>query len=244
MLTSLTHPLVKRLVKLRECSKERKKSQSALVEGKKMVEELSEKRVVLNCLAREASLFPLAVPKKACHLVTQALIDKVAGSNSPEGIVAEVAMPEYRDLSSVRRLLVLDAVSDPGNLGTLIRTAYALGWDGAYLTEGSCDPFNDKALRAAKGATFHLPLEKGEVGEIVKRIKNGAVAYAADLHGEVLTVAEKEKEEALILILGNESHGVSKTLVDASKRLLIPMKGEMESLNVAAAGAILLWSLR
>ena len=83
---------------------------------------------------------------------------KISGMQTPEGLVVEIEMPKPAPLEGLKYLLALDGVSDPGNVGALLRTALALGWQGIFILDESCDPFNDKALRSARGATFRLPL--------------------------------------------------------------------------------------
>jgi TrmH family RNA methyltransferase len=137
---------------------------------------------------------------------------------------------------------VLDRISDPGNLGTLLRTALALGWEGAFLTPHSADPFNDKAIRASKGACFFLPLQEGSYEELEELLKeNQITAYVADLKGTSLP--NLKVKHPLALILGNESLGPSAWAKQHGSAISIPMKKDVESLNVASAGAILMYEL-
>jgi TrmH family RNA methyltransferase len=135
--------------------------------------------------------------------------------------------------------LILDQIADPGNLGTLLRTAYALKWDGVAATPGTVDFFNDKAIRAAKGATFRLPLALVSSEEIASW---NVSFYIADLQGAPLSDAKFQTPRALIL--GNEGRGISPWAETIGKKIHIPMRTEAESLNVAAAGAILLYAMR
>lgn len=149
-------------------------------------------------------------------------------------------MPEPQDISSARSLLILDGVSDPGNLGTLLRTALGLGWDAAFITSGSTDPYNEKAMRSAKGATFRLPWNRGTVEELMTYLSNYTL-LAADARGEdAANISIKGK---VALALGNEAHGLCDALKNKAKMIAIPMIGPMESLNVATAGAILMHQL-
>ena len=165
------------------------------------------------------------------------LIEKIASTKNPDNIIAEFEKPDFQVLSKERYIIALDNIQDPGNLGTIIRTAFAMGWEGLFLIEPCCDPFNDKALRAAKGATFELPIQKGSLSDLQK-IELPLVA--ADLHGK--RPEEIQKEGGLILLFGSESQGVDPAL--EATRVTLPMRREIDSLNVSQAAAILMYLLR
>ena len=119
-----------------------------------------------------------------------------------------------------------------------MRTALALGWDGAFLTPTTTDPFNEKALRAAKGATFKLPFTQGTY----ELFALGALPFfAADAKGKNVQLCSFP--DTLILALGNETHGLSEPVKEKAERIAIPLQPSMESLNVASAGAILMYLL-
>lgn len=240
-ITSLQHPLVKHLVKLRQERAYRKEKQTALICGTKLISEIGQPLKVL--LVEQGAAIPRGVKADEIYSVPSAILKKVTALEAPEPYAAEVALPKPANLAHKRYLLALDGVSDPGNLGTLLRTALALGWEGVFLTENSCDPFNEKALRAAKGATFRLPLSMGTVSELKQLIKEGGFkAYVATVKGASLF--EQHFDAPLLLILGNEAHGVSEELTSQYDSISIPMAGNMESLNVAVAGGILLAQMK
>lgn len=227
---SLQHPIVKHLVKLRKERKYREECQTFLVEGKKMIEECP--FPIKTLLTTDKT--PLSA--EAHYLVTPEIIQKIGDTSSPEPYLAEVPLPSYVPLVG-QRLLALDGISDPGNLGTLLRTALALGFDGAFLVEGSADPFSTKALRSSKGAVFHLPLQWGSKADLLNLIQeNRLTPYVADAQGKIPGTFSFP----LILILGNESHGPSQNLKKVGNLISIPMTTKTESLNVAVAGGILM----
>jgi TrmH family RNA methyltransferase len=207
-----------------------------LIVGENLVKELP----LLTIYA--VNSVPKGLKAEKSYLVTEAIMKKITGLEHPEGIAAEVKMPLEASFENIHRLLVLDGVSDPGNMGTLIRTALALGWEGAYIIENSCDPFNDKALRAAKGATFRLPLCFGNWDDLTQLIsKNKMTPFAADMDG--IDIKKVNKSQRIALVLGNEARGISQEAEKLSTKVAIPMSGEMESLNVAIAGGILMYCL-
>lgn len=240
-LTSLSHPLIKHLVRLREQRPYRKEQGTLLIQGHKMVAEVSQTAQVLRLLVTDPTFLIPGVEEAL--LVSEAVMEKIAGVAQPEGIAAEIIAPVNASLKNFSRILVLDGIADPGNLGTLLRTALALGWQGAYLLENCCDPYNDKALRAAMGATFRLPLSQGTLAELQLEMKafQGTRLFA-DTKGTPLN--SYAPPQTLVLILGSESHGVSPSCREWAAPITIPMPGEMESLNVATAGAILMYCLR
>jgi len=144
-------------------------------------------------------------------------------------------MPSLHFTTVPQRVLLLDGIQDPGNLGTLLRTSCAFHHDYVYLTETSCDPFNDKALRAAKGATLRLKIAEGSLEHFSTTYPHHTF-YIADLQGAPFSLITPKLPYALIL--SREGQGVRSHL--PGMRVHIPMQGPMESLNVAAAGAILL----
>lgn len=235
MITSLQHPLVKHLVKLRDSGEYRTAQQRVLIQGSKMVREVALKahvhRIITTTPLLETSTDEIIY-------ASQNVLDKISGIIASEGIVAEVEMPRCIRLEG-SRILALDAVSDPGNLGTLLRTALAFGWHGVYLLPGCCDPFNDKALRAAMGATFKIDLLQGDVTQL-QALTPHHLALVADLHGAPLQTIEGP----ILLVLGNEARGPSNDVKNFCHPVTLPMQGDIESLNVAVAGGILMYLYR
>jgi len=240
-LTSLQHPLVKHLVRLRTDHAYRHAHQCLLLEGLKPIQEIPvaiHKILYTSAYASYAS----SMRGEKWH-IEEKLLHKISGMRSPEGILAEVQMPSFVSLNKMKQLLALDGVSDPGNTGTLLRTAVALGWDGAYFLPGSCDPFNEKALRASRGAHFKLALAKGTVDELHQWVKEEDVQpLVADIKGKLAETIFPPLRR--LLVLGNEAHGASEAIRSFCAPVTIPMQGSMQSLNVAVAGGILLYLLR
>jgi TrmH family RNA methyltransferase len=242
-ITSLQHPSIKHLVKLREDRDYRYQTGSVVLGGLKLIQELSSRFHFRSILLEEGFIPPFEFEAENLYHVTPQIIKKVSGLQNPEPIVAEIEMPKAQDLSSVNFLLILDGISDPGNLGTLLRSACALGWEGVFLTPGSTDPFNDKAIRAAKGATFTLPWKKGTFEELATflREKNMKL-FAADARGKDFSSCGFSPP--LALALGNEAHGLTKQLKEIGEMIAVPMGGAIESLNVASVGAIMMYQLK
>lgn len=243
-LLSLQHPFVKYLVSLRKDRSFRRKEKKVLVIGTKMVKELFMQTTEIETLLIEDGFVftPPHFPKEV-FTVTKNILKKITGVPEPEPLAAVVSMPSFKNLSMASHLLVLDGIADPGNLGTLLRTALALGWNGVYLLENTCDPYNEKALRAAKGATFRLPLQEGSWNEFLFLVKEHSLrVLVADKEG--VPISQASKDTPIALLLSRESQGVREEAKEMFSRVTIPMHDSMESLNVASAGSILLYQLK
>jgi TrmH family RNA methyltransferase len=170
---------------------------------------------------------------------------ELADTDTPQGVLAVIEVPAWTlaDVQPVPRapVLVLDAVQDPGNVGTLLRTAFALGAAGAVLLRGSADLANPKVIRSAMGASFRLPAAPADVAEFVAWCRDAGVeVWAATADGAPL--ARSAPPERLALVVGNEGAGVRPELRELSVRqVAIPLTRGAESLNVAVAAGILLY---
>lgn len=177
--------------------------------------------------------------------VSDAELGKLADTRTPQGVLAVARHPQRR-LGEFRpgaraAVVVFDRLADPGNLGTLLRTAYALGVDWAVALPGTVDPWNAKAVRAAAGALFRLPLAQEPWPEVAAWLREQAfIILCADPAGEVLPRAG-ERPERFALVLGNEPAGLSTEVRDScDRRVAVELRDEIDSLNVAVAGALLL----
>ncbi len=173
--------------------------------------------------------------------------DSAAGTDAPQGVLAVGRIPE-RTLATLPaalpRLLVLDAVQDPGNAGTILRTAAALGVTATIALPGTVDLWNAKVVRSTMGASFHHPTLSGTVESLSAFLAaRGIPLWGADAHGD--DVATVTAPPALALAMGNEGAGLTPAVRDAcARRVALPIADTVESLNVAVATGILLYALR
>ncbi|HZC07820.1 MAG TPA: RNA methyltransferase [Ktedonobacterales bacterium] len=184
---------------------------------------------------------------------TAGAVERASDTRTPQGIVAAVALEDVApDRTRARRrgrarpmLLALDALSDPGNMGTILRSALAADADEALLSPGCADPFAPKVVRAGAGAHFHLPIRAGLAwSEIAQRFA-GAPAVndvlVAEASGQI-AYDEIDLAQRVALIIGNEAHGVSREAAKlATKRVSIPMWNKVESLNAGIAASVILF---
>ena len=240
---SLQHPLIKHLVKLRDNKSYRLECQAALISGTKLILELSKTHRFKTLLVVEGNSAPREIRAETIVFVTEEIMKKITLLQKPEPFAAEIPLPSYGALPKGKDLLILDRISDPGNLGNLLRTAFALGWESIFLTTHTVDPFNDKALRAAKGATFHLNIQIGSYEEIEKLLSTHSLSLLiAEVGGTPL--AQYKPKHPIALVLGNEAHGSDPRLQSKGEKIAIPIDPKMESLNVSSAGAILMFHLK
>ncbi len=232
---SLEHPYVKRLVKLRRDKQFRHEEGTVLLEGKNAIADVCNKREAITLLLQEGTSLPIDLKAQNIIHVSPAIFKKITSVESPEGMIAEIKMPGAGTLTNKRYIVACDSIQDPGNLGTIMRTALALGWDALFLIGACADPFNDKALRAAKGATFELPLIWGSWSELAA---TGLPIVVSSMKGKI--PKECCCTDGCVLVLGNEAHGVTMPPEIPHTEVHIPMR-TMESLNVAVAGGILMY---
>jgi TrmH family RNA methyltransferase len=180
--------------------------------------------------------------------VSESEFRSAAETESPQGVlaIAEIPARSLADLAGrgSLRLLVLDAVQDPGNVGTIVRTAAALGTDATVALPGTVDLWNAKVIRGAMGATFHHMALHASFDDLVQFMKSENVElWGADAGGD--PVGSAPPPARMALAVGNEGAGLSSTVRERSARLVsLPIAGSVESLNVAVAAGILLYELR
>lgn len=176
-------------------------------------------------------------------LVTDQIMKELSETETPQGIAAVCVLPKEPEVERLEgQYLLIDRVQDPGNVGTMIRTADAAGLTGVILGEGSVDVFNSKVIRASQGSLFHLPVIKGNLEEWVGKLKNAMIPVFGTALKEASSYSALEPQAQFALIVGNEGEGVSQTLLEmADQNVYIPIHGQAESLNVAVATGILLY---
>ena len=179
--------------------------------------------------------------------ISDQLARRVAATDTPQGIFLVMRQPRWQSMelgtTGDALYVVLDGVQDPGNAGTIIRTADAIGADGVSLTKGSVDIYSDKVVRASMGSIFHLPIlqdvESATISELAKRRGWQLLATALDETAQPLFEADFCKPSAIVF--GNEGNGVSEGLLAAAQKVYIPMYGRAESLNVGVSAAVVLY---
>lgn len=242
-ISSLQHSLVKHLVRVRENREYREQAGSLLFTGRNAIKELASSGKFARVFLQQGYEVPFLCDAEEIYTVSESVMSKITGLKTPEEIAVEIRQPQPCDLAHFKRVLLVDKISDPGNLGTLLRTALGFGW-GVFLLEGSVDLFNEKVLRASKGAIFSLPFDRGDEQKLKTLIdKQNWRLLAADAKGVAVdTISDKERP--ILLALGNEGVGLSPFVASQFEKISIPIKGALDSLNAAVAGGVLLYLLQ
>lgn len=243
---SVTNPQVKQWKKLLT-RKERDKTKTFLIEGFHLVEEaLKNQDVIETIIVSENTELPPRFDYGSIPIVkvTEEIAAALADTETTQGIFAICRQPSFTG-ESWKTLLLIDSVQDPGNLGTMIRTADAAGIDCVMVGKGSVDIYNPKVLRSAQGSHFHLPVMNGDLHEVVDGLMNRGVPVYGTALENASTYTAVEADHSFALIVGNEGSGVQPELLAKTKQnLYIPIYGKSESLNVAVATGILLYHLK
>ncbi|MBM6613309.1 RNA methyltransferase [Desemzia sp. RIT804] len=185
-------------------------------------------------------------PQEKVVIISKEIADYLSDTESPQGVFAviEKEIP-VKPTSFTKPYLLLDNVQDPGNVGTMIRTADAAGYGGVVLGKGTVDLYNSKVLRSTQGGHFHFPVYEDDLFKWFTDFKsNGFPIYGTELNEDAASYREIKAPEVYGLVMGNEGKGMDKELLkQTTKNLYIPITGQAESLNVAVAAGILMFSL-
>lgn len=244
------------MTKLQKQARYRKQQGVFIAEGFKMVQEaagygnlqkiyLSEERYDEIAAGEYQDL----LARFAYEVVDNAVFQKVSDTVTPQGILGLISIPQYslEELLQVPepQLLLLDDIRDPGNLGTMIRTAEGAGMSGVVLSQGSVDLFNPKVVRATMGAIFRMPYCYAEsLPDAIRQIRSRKCeVYATAMEGSVVYDVPDYTAGAAVVI-GNEANGISKDVFrEKPVAIRIPMEGRLESLNAAVSAAVIMYEI-
>ncbi len=239
VITSKKNPLIAHFSRLSEDGSYRRTCGEYVCEGVKLLNDaLASGLEINNVLCTRSAALPELPELTKIHYASGDALATASYQQTPQGVLFTVPLPKVQGicLDTNRSYLLLDRVQDPGNVGTMLRTAEAFGFAGALLLQGCADPYSPKTLRGSMGAVFRLNICMLSALETFP-----LPIYAAVQNGEDVTTAEKRP---CILAIGNEGQGLSSDIIFAAeKRVTIPMRGRAESLNAATAAAILMWEL-
>lgn len=246
ILTSKNNPLIKETASLKE-KKYRKALGLFLVEGVKMAREaLSSpcevERIFITQSFDGDLSFLTGVPEEKIVYVSPAVMQVMTDEKTPQGVLCRVKIPTYTLQPPTESCLLLDGVSDPGNMGTIIRTANGAGYGEVYLTSDCVDPYSPKSVRASMSGIFFTRVYQAE-RETLCDILSDTPIIVADMGGENVFSFTAPKRFALVI--GNEANGVSKELREVATHVVkIPMRATQESLNAGVSAGILAYVLK
>jgi TrmH family RNA methyltransferase len=253
VISSLSNAQVKNLTLLQKKSKARDEQGVFIIEGLKMFEEARELGLLKKAYASESFYAQMAKEKSEYfdrldyEILTDSVFKEVSETLTPQGIMGIVNKSGYSLENMLKApdacLLLLEDIRDPGNLGTMIRTAEGAGITGIIFGDSTVDIYNPKVIRATMGSIYRVPFYQAEdFYEALSRIKKeGITIYAAHLSGIDYTT-EGSFQGRCAFLIGNEANGLSERAAkEADKLIKIPMAGKVESLNAAVAAAILMY---
>lgn len=238
IISSKQNSLIKDIAKLLSDKKYRVAAGQYVVEGIKPVRECIAAGCAVEkilCTESYTEEFPDA------QLVSEGVFNALSTEKAPQGVMAVVKLPKFETIAPTGSCLLLDRLQDPGNLGTIIRTANAAGYNEIYLVNCT-DPYSPKAVRASMSGIFFVKLYFGSENEIFKAL-HGVPLICADMDGE--NIFDFAPPEKFCLCIGNEGSGLSESVMRAADyKVRIPMKETCESLNAAVSAGIAMYQLK
>ncbi len=256
MITSSSNSLIKH-VRLLHKKKIRWESKNFFVEGLRSVKESIISHAEIEYFLYSDSLFETKGGKDLFSLIdknyenvyniTDKLLKEISDTQNPQGIIAVVRFNKNSLNEALKErnnfLILLDRVQDPGNMGTIIRTADALGANGILITSGCVDPYNPKTIRATMGSIFHIPLiHYDNVDEVLLDLKKRNIEVISTGLESSRPCYEIDFTKDFVLVIGNEASGISERVQELSDTIVkIPMQGRAESLNAAIASGIVMY---
>ena len=232
--------------------KGRQENKSYLLEGRHLIEEAMESQAKFHAIIgtedeieKIVDIAPDGVP---LFVINDIISEYITETKNTQGVFAEISLPQKKiDPSYIHngRWLLLDNIQDPGNVGTLIRTADAAGWDGVIVSSETADVYSPKVVRSMQGSQFHIEVATGDLIDWIDKLQSNSInVYGTNLSDDSIDYHKVDLEINLGLVLGNEGKGVSSDISEkVSQNITIPIYGKAESLNVAVAGGILMYGL-
>lgn len=236
---SLDNQLIKKITSL---NKKKYRDQYGLffVEGIKSVEEAIASTQGIECIIYSPEMINYNLTIEGIE-VSKEILCKISDTVTPQGIVAvcKISKTPIEALKNKEKLIYLDKVQDPGNVGTIIRTADAFGFNGVIISKESADPYSPKVVRSTMGSIFHLPVITDIEAEELKQLN--VKIYSSSLE-ESKNIQKTEIEKPSLLVIGNEGNGISEEIKKVTDEFVkIEMSGQAESLNASIAAGILMY---
>ena len=254
-ISSRTNPLIVRIAKLSD-KKYRDEEGLFVIEGRKLFEEMIKSGITpIYALAtpKEVHLLKTLPDESVCYEVTESVYQKISNEKSPQGIFCVIKyLDNFHKFATIYSgaledsVLCLSSVRDPGNLGTMIRTARAFGIGRVILSDDCADIYSHKTLRASMGALFTVPTLRSDdlAKTLIDLRQKGYRTYATTLNESALPLDRLTVDAKACFVIGNEGHGLSDEIVSACERAVyIPMTGGCESLNASIAASVLMWEI-
>ena len=257
IIKSKDNKTIKYISKLINSAKFRKEEGKFVIEGVRLCEETLKNKVMIDTLVYSVSAFvkyndiigELEKISSCIICVEDRIFSALSDTKTPQGVLCVLkTLDKHSDFDTISKngvILALDNIQDPSNMGTILRSADALGVSGVVLSSDYCDVFSPKVVRGSMGAVFRIPfmITRDLVG-FINEYNNYGTSFACVLDDTAVTVNTVSFKKPSLSVIGNEGNGVSKPVIDAcSKKLYIPMHNNAESLNAAVAASIIMWEM-
>ena len=238
LITSINNQTIKELDKLKQ-KKYRDLEQKFLIEGEHLVEEAEKSGVLEKIILLENSEYPSKLEK---IYVSKNVMKKLSSLDTPPNIIGVCKMLSKKKLG--KKVLLLDDIQDPGNLGTIIRSSVAFNVDSIVMSLNTVDLYNPKVIRSTQGMIFKINLIKDDLERVIEKLKSENIPiYTTNVNGGE-NIKNINSTDSYGLIMGNEGNGVKDEISAlADRKIYIPMNSKVESLNVSVAASILLYEL-
>ena len=248
-ITSTSNETIKYFISLND-KKTRMNAKRFIVEGYHLVNEASKTNLLEAIISTDEKELK-KINNVRRYLVNDAIINKIATTKNPQNILGIVKMLDHNITNLLpiikgnkTKLIMLDDVNDPGNLGTIIRTAAGLGYDGIIMSPNTVDLYNEKVIRSTQGVMFKIPIIKANLQEVIKMLKKEKVFCIGTALTNAKDVKHITKKDKFAICLGNEAKGISKEVLDnMDENVRIAMNNDVESLNVSIAAGIIMYEM-
>ncbi len=244
-ITSAQNEYIKMLARL-SSKKHRDEAGLFLAEGEHLAEMAVNSGYCVENLLITEEYYSNNKDKFSCDItiVPRSIIEKISDTKTPQEVVAVVKMENGETALTSGKYIYCDNLQDPGNVGTIIRTADAFSFDGIILSEGCADVYSPKVIRSTQGSVFNIKIIRNKNTEFLKGVRNNFMITSTALYGQSVELKKMTVKKNHIFVVGNEGSGVSKEILDISDEIAyIPMSGKAESLNVSVAASILMYEV-
>lgn len=244
-ITSAQNEYIKKIAKLHS-KKHREEQGLFLAEGEHLLQMLDGTDYVIDTVIMSDGFYEKnGSDYDETVVVPEGIFEKISDTKSPQGVIAVVGMPRDEKPIKSGRYIYCDNLQDPGNVGTVIRTADAFGFSGVILSKGSADVYSSKVIRSSQGSVFNIDIIcETDVDFLQKAKEDGFFLTSTALYGESVSVKSMQTRADQIFVIGNEGNGVSEEILKMSDEIAhINMYGKAESLNVAVAASILMYEV-
>ncbi|MBS4537989.1 RNA methyltransferase [Clostridium sp. D2Q-11] len=256
LITSSSNKFIKEIKSLNK-KRDRNKKGLYFIEGLRLVEDAIKSNQPIEYILYSDKIFQLEGGEElfdkfrnqfSHYKIEHNLFKEISDTDSPQGIMAVINIRKYtlKDIIDENPFIIfLDRLQDPGNMGTIIRSADSLGASGIIISKGSVDIYNPKVVRSTMGSLFHLPIvEIDNSIETISKLKESGIKVLATSLEEAKYCYDSDLTTNILIIIGNEGNGISEELFNISdENIIIPMKGNSESLNVAMASSIIMYEV-